>query len=320
MVSRPPSDSPAGRVAAVLEVLGASIEEQDHRGGTTFDLDGMRGFAREREGLFRSSFFVAEDMDRDTAEDWIGERGGVPHGHVEFFNGDNFDAIRYLVELPYEDHQAIWVAGQTARVLHAAWHSTDGGYENLAEMMARIGLVVPPTGSVDPRDIREYGPWCWCSHFVPPQVLYMYEVDFIANQLCENGPFFALAHAGHGWNSYGLNLVTSAGPIAAYVQHGWDGMFMDPVRSRIAINITYSRLHVLMRTAADLPMDDVRWLLTLSDFRMGMSLIDLDAVRAGAEIGNAARHFKRESDLFKAVAGLPQFEGEDFGAQGAISW
>ena len=45
--------------------------------------------------------------------------------------------------------------------------------------------------------------------------LYMFDVETVTRYLT----VFALRQAGHGVNSYGLNLVTCAGPVAVFVQH-----------------------------------------------------------------------------------------------------
>lgn len=45
-------------------------------------------------------------------------------------------------------------------------------------------------------------------------------------------PQLALNHAGHGINSYGLNLRMQIGPVLLVVQYGWGGVYMDTAETR----------------------------------------------------------------------------------------
>jgi hypothetical protein len=64
----------------------------------------------------------------------------------------------------------------------------------------------------------------------------------VAQSLISEGPAFLLAQAGHAVNSYGLSLVTCVGPVGAFVQHAYGGIYGDRAREVAEINITYARL------------------------------------------------------------------------------
>ena len=137
----------------------------------------------------------------------------------------------------------------------------------------------------------------------------MFDVDLVSRILAERGPFFSLSHFGHGANSYGLNLVTAAGPIAAFMQHHYGGAYANPVRDLIGINSTYSRLHVLFRPVERRDGVPLRWLMIYSEFRGGGGIVDLDKVRGGSSAGAALERLDEETELFKAAAG--RIEGFD---------
>jgi hypothetical protein len=175
------------------------------------------------------------------------------------------------------------------------------GIAELSDTVVRKGIARPPFGVVDESSINSYGSWSWGSLQVDPLVMYMFRFDVIAGMLRDHGPFFAFAHAGHGTNSYGLNLVTAAGPIAAFVQHSYMGLYTDPVQSLIAINSTYSRLHVLLEKAKHKAEMPLRWMLLYSDFRGACTITEID--------GPGTQRFDGEEALFKAATDLVRGQG-----------
>ena len=312
--------APSTRVKDALDGIGAKITRDDTADGIDFDLDGIGGFARDRRGMFRASYFIAVDPDSLEAEQWVAEHDDVPYGEVQIIDNADGTAIRLLVELPFDEHQQIWTTAQTARALHAGWLNRNEGGTDLIATLGAAGIALPPLGPISQSAVHTYGAWSWGSRYVSPFVLYMFEAELVARHLIEHGPFFALAHAGHGINSYGLNLVTTSGPVAAYVQHGYGGGYSNPVSDLIHINATYSRLHVLLRAADEAPAKELRWLLVFSSFRGAIGIVDLDKVRERSSFDDAVDSFESESTLFEAAAKLPPFEGRQFGGLGHISW
>jgi len=305
------------RVRRALEGVHATITRED-KGGIDFELDGIDGFAREHRGRLRVSYFIAIDPDPEEAAEFIAAHADTTHGTVESIAAQHGTALRLLVELPFDRDQEIWTTANTARALHTGWVNRHAGIADLLATLSAAGIAVPPR---QPRPVvHTYGAWSWGNRYLPPFQMYMFDVGLVARQLTAHGGFFALSHAGHGINSYGLNLVTAKGHIAAFVQHGYGGAYSNPVHDLIDINATYSRLHLLLRAfKADRP-DMPRLLVTYSSFRGGAELIDLEHLRCGANLEDATEPFDGESELFEAVVGRLALRNLDFGTAGNVSW
>lgn len=294
-------DHAAGRVGAALARLGATVTETLAEGTFLFTMDGIEGLARQRRGKFRVSFFLELDPVPAEARQFVADQPSLPIGELQFADAEDGGFLRLLVELPYHQHQQISSCASAARALHAQWLDKGKGSELLGTL-GIAGIAVPPLGPRDFTDLHAYGRWSWGSRYVSGLDLYLFNIDVIAQTLIDDGPFFALSHGGHGLNSYGLSLVTTAGPVAAFVQHGYGGAFMDPVTSLISINTTYSRLRGLLAGIHEAPGTTTRWLLALSTFRGAPRLVDLDRVRAGEAHEDATTVFDCEEALFDAVA------------------
>jgi hypothetical protein len=249
------------------------------------------------------SFFLELYPDPAAARQFVADHPAVPVGELQFADPDDGGFLRLLVELPYEEHQQISSCAPAARALHAQWLDQGNG-SGLLPSLGRAGIALPPLGSRELTDVHTYCRWSWGSRYVPGDDLYLFNVDVVAQVLIDDGPFFALSHGGHGINSYGLSLVTTAGPVAAFVQHGYGGGYMNLVTRLISINTTYSRLRGLFDGLRELPGATTRWLLVFSDFRGGSGLVDLDRVRAGEGHDEATTFFDSEEALVDAVAAL----------------
>jgi hypothetical protein len=187
------------------------------------------------------------------------------------------------------------------------------GARDLAGALVRAGIAHPPFGSIPESAITTYRTWAWGSRDVPPIEMYMFDVDLIARTLRADGPFFALNHAGHGTNSYGLNLVTAAGPMAVCVQHPYGGFYSDPLANLIAINTTYSRLHVLFQAAKGQENLPLKWLLVYSPFRGEGGIVDL-----GRGVPMVDKPIVDEVALFKAAA--ERLDDRDFFKNHRVRW
>lgn len=88
---------------------------------------------------------------------------------------------------------------------------------------------------------------------MPAYDMYMHESERMMLGLWDRRPLFALSHAGHGFNSYGLNVVCSLGPVAVVAQVGWGGAFMDPVRARTEIAQLFGLIDGLPREPYAMP-------------------------------------------------------------------
>ena len=305
-------------VRRALEGLRADLRRED-ADGIDFYLGELSGFARPRRGELRISYFLdADDPDPLDAERFIATSWVPPHTRLELTDIKGGAALRLLVELPFDATEEIRATSQAARALHFAWHHRHDEEGELGATLGAAGIALP-SGTAG-RMIHTYGAWSWGSLYVSPQLMYMFDVAVVARLLLDHGGFFALSHAGHGFNSYGLNLVTSQGPIAAFVQHGYGGAFMDPVAALISINTTYSKLHVLLEALDETPVTEPRWLLAYSTFRGATELIDLAQLRAGSGLDSATVPFENESQLFEAVVERLQLQHDDFAMSERVSW
>lgn len=162
------------------------------------------------------------------------------------------------------------------------------------EALADAGIVAPPLGAFDVRDVDVYERWSWGTMPAVSRLdevdLYMFDVEAVLRSFIYEGRFFALCHAGHGMNSYAVNLVTARGPIGVFTQHGWGGVYMDPLQGRFRLNQTYSRLHALFSRIAD-PDAELRWVLLYSQLRGTIGVVDFVKYRETASFEDSYTSF-----------------------------
>jgi hypothetical protein len=268
----------------------------------------------------RAWVLLAENVNAEKATNWITHNKQVGNAWLEMGGTEEATAIFLLCkaqtdQLGPPDYSFIRIA----TALKAAWRTHGRGLLRILRRLSTTGISVPPLGSVSEREIDTYGEWHWGSRYVDPFDLYMFDVQRVAKLLLGHGHVFALAHQGHGINSYGLNLVTSAGPIAAFVQHGWGGVYTDPVSSVTAIDSTYARLHVLMREAVKHEDCALRWLLLFSGFRGVCAILDLRDLQFTTSWEERLEAYDSESALFSAVAS--KIAGASYGmANKDVAW
>lgn len=192
----------------------------------------------------------------------------------------------------------------------------DGSTEepmDFLQTLASASILAPPTGVAELSEVESFGRWSWGTRQLDEEGLYMFAAESVARELLDNGPLFALCHAGHGMNSYGLNLVTARGPIGAFVQHGWGGVYTDALQAVFRVNQTYARLHQLFDRIAD-PKADLRWLLLYSEFRGVCGVLDLEQYAATESFDNAFTNLGSDNrgrpdevplfELFLAIPGV----------------
>jgi hypothetical protein len=199
------------------------------------------------------------------------------------------------------------------------------GADALVDLWATLGdagVAPPPVPPQCREQLTVLGPWWWGSALMHPIAMYMFDASEDLLGSWDRGPLFALSHAGHGINSYGLSLAVASGPVAAFVQHSFGGGYADPVRDLDDIAMTYGRLHqVIAATQADAGTP-ARWLLLMSNYRMVYQLVDLERRRRegtedAGENPYRTLEFGDEHDLWRAlIERLPYA----FGAGVAIDW
>lgn len=180
------------------------------------------------------------------------------------------------------------VAASAASALVSGWQGRGQGAAGLARVLAGEGLAPPPLGSTAEADINSYGHWSWGSSYLPPNLAYMFNVQAVRRSFLDNGPFFSLTHGGHGVNSYALNLVATAGPLAVFVQHPFGGVYNDHKQMVADIGRHYGRLRDILEGAQSGPP---RWLLACSFLRHRSTLVPLnpesDEDPSGVDLGSA---------------------------------
>lgn len=309
------------RVERALERLGARPTRVLDNGEVDFALGEIAGFAREREGRFRAAFFLETNPDPVSSQRWADAHKGTPYVDPQLIEVADGTVLRLLVELPFDATAEMQAAVEGVRHLAFAWSSRHEGGSTLVEVLGQAGIALPPLGATAMDAVLPYDRWAWGSRYVPPLLLYLFEPKVVASHLAE-GPLFALSHAGHGVNSYGLNLVTTApsGAVAAYVQHGYGGAYSDPVRDLVDINATYSKLHVLWRATKDAAPSRTRWLMVYSQFRGACGLLDLDVLGGADDSVDAFEAHESETALFEAAVGRLGLTDADFGSGGRVTW
>lgn len=172
---------------------------------------------------------------------------------------------------------------------------------DMVETLTKSRLVVPAVGFTDPSQISAFGKWHWGTRDLDRlRELYLFDVEAVARSIIDHGPLFALSHGGHGINSYALSLVTTApsGDVAFFTQHGFGGGYSDEDRDIAWINDAYQRVAREWEELDDgTRTDRVRWLVFSSFLRNETGIIDLDALRDGAEVGSALERID-DSALF----------------------
>lgn len=296
-------------VRQVLRAIGAERIVERQPGEYDFEIGSVGGFARERKGKVRVSFFVAHDVRAAEAEWWIAELAPTPacEGSIaEVISSEDLTSIRLLIEAPFHEIDSVRLAASDATALKMDWARREDLCPQLLDALSSTGIVVPTTWRSVARTVYPIGRWSWGDQPFDPAAMYMFDVEDAVAGALGGQPRFALSHTGYGLGSYGLTLLTSspAGSVVAFVQHSFGAAYADPLVERDAVNSTYTRLHLLLGEA-DSPHDDPRTpelMIVYSNLRGECSLIDLPAVRDGSSPEQATLKFDTESELFSTVA------------------
>ena len=137
------------------------------------------------------------------------------------------------------------------------------GWEDLLLTFGEALLPSPPVPKYLRSALLRRGPWCWSSVPVESFSMYMFQPAVAPRDAAK--PYAAISHAGHGVNSYGLNVYIVTDKIAIFVQHGWGGVYSDPAREHADIARAYVLLGELL-SAERIPGEG-RDVVMYSDFR-----------------------------------------------------
>jgi hypothetical protein len=137
------------------------------------------------------------------------------------------------------------------------------GWEDLLLTFGEALLPSPPVPKYLRSALLRRGPWCWSSVPVEPFSMYMFQPAVAPRDAVK--PYAAISHAGHGVNSYGLNVYIVTDKIAIFVQHGWGGVYSNPAREHADIARAYVLVGELL-SAERIPTEG-RDVVMYSDFR-----------------------------------------------------
>lgn len=119
------------------------------------------------------------------------------------------------------------------------------GLADLMNTLRKAQLPFPPVPESLRSEIVRRESWVWSTRPIDPMAMYLFR-DYLVEAVA--GPvdnYFAICHAGHGVNSYGLNYHLVYGPLALFIQNGWGGVYSKPEYDK-------ARIFVAFRLAAQL--------------------------------------------------------------------
>jgi len=200
----------------------------------------------------------------------------APQTALRMLSGDPDSQVRYeLIEnraIPRDLWE--WLA-QRGRLgeesARCACREQAGDPDGLTRLLDQHGLVLP-TGL--PRQlwevVVEQGEWHWATQPFPSPMSdsLLDSVDYLRGPVPDH---LAVSHAGHGVNSYSLNIRLACGPLAALVQVGWGGVYGDSAADTQEWNRAMGALSEVLHVigAGTLPGYRQRQVLVVgSDFRM----------------------------------------------------
>ena len=158
------------------------------------------------------------------------------------------------------------MVGRATRRTHARPPRTgEPGWLDLLQVFAEACVPAPPIPRSLRATLKRQGPWCWSTVRVDPMAMYFLGPAVPASRHSDD--YAAVSHAGHGLNSYGLNLYLVTGPVAVFVQHLWGGHYDDSQRSNVEVTRTYTLLHELLAALKEPAPQPARYVLQYSDFR-----------------------------------------------------
>lgn len=160
---------------------------------------------------------------------------------------------------------------QRARSENSACGPTcERGVDDMRRTLAHASLRSPQLDPAIAGDARKFDIWNWATQ-PSPSPLHDYQP---LTHYYLRGPIpdqFSLSHAGHGANSYSLNVRLATGVVAVHGQTGWGGAYTGapPSTPQWLAICEVADLLIANRDVAWQPHRFARssWLVTFSDFR-----------------------------------------------------
>jgi len=118
--------------------------------------------------------------------------------------------------------------------------------------------------------VRKIGPWQWGTRKFDAMEHYLFEDDFIESLLSEPAltPRFMISHAGHGTNSYSINVHVVTESAIAFTQAWWGGIYGDGERASREVNDMIESVAAFLEHSERIhTAPEVRNVLIMSNFR-----------------------------------------------------
>ena len=144
--------------------------------------------------------------------------------------------------------------------------------EDWVDLLLEFGDAILPAPPIPLRlrsQLKRRGPWCWSTVPVDPMAMYLLKPAVSKRHV--SSEYAAVSHAGHGLNSYGLNVYLVTESLAAFIQLSWGGVYSDRQESHARVARAFVLLSELLEGAVNTD-PETRPVLVYSDFRGVASL------------------------------------------------
>ena len=143
------------------------------------------------------------------------------------------------------------------------------GWASLVGDFADGGLNATPLRQWS-KGVRKLEPWQWGTRRFDAMDHYLFRDDFIESLLSEPAltPRFMISHAGHGINSYSINVHIVTESAIVYTQAGWGGVYHDSERASREVNDMIESVAAFLKHSEPIhTAPEVRNVLIMSNFR-----------------------------------------------------
>ncbi|PIE00675.1 MAG: hypothetical protein CSA81_13565 [Acidobacteria bacterium] len=104
--------------------------------------------------------------------------------------------------------------------------SADFAYADMVRTFMKAGVQPPPVPKCLRQKMYRQEEWCWTTMDVNPFSMYEVDLNYMLElQSPRLDEYLAVSHAGHGINSYGLQLALVYGPLVIFVQNAFGGAY-----------------------------------------------------------------------------------------------
>ena len=308
---------PTAAFERLLARLGMTVTRVQCRGSVS-----MYSFAYKRHGLGRRgwallrvgrgrpsvelSLVVADEGEwRSERKDWVGRWPRTLIGRLGVVRARRGVLLRLVDRFELAGHvdddrrRGEFLMGNAAAIrtlLDGGFPRQDGALANMAQIFQEYDLGELPLPLELHSRLLQLGGWWWGTSLVDP--FEMYRFNRLAQVLIDSWdgrPLFSLGHDGHGVNSFAFSLLSSRGPICAFAQVHYGGVYGDPVWQAAECRAVFGSVQTLLDRVPKAQMKSAPGhVLLYSNFRRSARLVD---VKSGEP-----REFDNRRLLFAAAA------------------